>query len=230
MNYAWEQLTAGAFRCRLPFLDVTVGLAVGDGESLVIDCGTTLSEAGKIAADVCELTGTSATRLLMTHHHIDHILGCGGFGGIESYAAPPVAFALTGGLPDVCAEAIRYGADAGEVDRAACSARPPDHRVWHADIDLGDRVVRIEHPGRGHTDHDLIAVVPGDPAVVFCGDLVEESADPAIGPDADLAAWPATLDRMLQLGGEGAIYVPGHGAVTDAAFVRAQRDWLASRA
>jgi glyoxylase-like metal-dependent hydrolase (beta-lactamase superfamily II) len=65
--------------------------------------------------------------------------------------------------------------------------------------------------------------------VVFCGDLIEESADPAIGPDSDVAAWPATVDRLLGSIGAEAIYVPGHGAVVDAGFVGRQRDWLANR-
>jgi hypothetical protein len=47
---------------------------------------------------------------------------------------------------------------------------------------------------------------------------------------SDLGAWPSTLDRLVQLGGEQAVYVPGHGAAVDAAFVRNQRDWLAARA
>ncbi|MGW3296706.1 MBL fold metallo-hydrolase, partial [Streptomyces xiamenensis] len=62
------------------------------------------------------------------------------------------------------------------------------------------------------------------------GDLVEESGEPQAGPDADPAAWPAALDRLLELGGPQARYVPGHGAVVDAAFVRAQRAFLAARA
>ncbi len=230
MNYDWESLGDRVYRCRLPFLDVTVGLVCGDVDNLLIDCGTTLSEAQRIAADVRELAGSPVSRLVMTHHHFDHILGCGGFGAAETYAAPPVAAALCDRLHDVRAEAVRYGADADEIDRAARAVRAPDHLVWRADIDLGDRVVGVEYPGRAHTDHDLVVIVPGDPTVVFCGDLVEQSADPAIGPDSDLAKWPAALDRVLQLGGPDAVYVPGHGAVVDAAFVRAQRDWLAARA
>jgi glyoxylase-like metal-dependent hydrolase (beta-lactamase superfamily II) len=62
--------------------------------------------------------------------------------------------------------------------------------------------------------------------VVFSGDLIEESGDPAIDADSDLAAWPATLDRLLAVGGPDANYVPGHGSVVDAEFVRRQRDWL----
>ena len=65
-----------------------------------------------------------------------------------------------------------------------------------AEVDRGGRTVTITHPGRGHTDHDLIVVVAGpDPTVVFCGDLVEESGDPVIDRDSDRAAWPATLGR-----------------------------------
>jgi glyoxylase-like metal-dependent hydrolase (beta-lactamase superfamily II) len=66
--------------------------------------------------------------------------------------------------------------------------------------------------------------------VVFCGDLIEESADPAIDEGSDVAAWPESLNRVLAVGGEGARYVPGHGAVVDAGFVRRQRDWLINRA
>jgi hypothetical protein len=57
--------------------------------------------------------------------------------------------------------------------------------------------VTITHPGPGHTNHDLIVVVAdAQPAVVFFGDLVEESGDPIIGPDSDQKAWPATLGRL----------------------------------
>ena len=233
MNNTWEPLARGVYRCRLPFLDVTVGLVTGGGQALLIDCGTTLPEAARIAEDVAELTGSAVSRLVLTHHHFDHILGCGGFGGVPTHAAPPVAAALGVRLPEVCAEAVGYGADPAEVDRAAEAVRIPDHLGWHADIDLGGRMVHVEHPGPGHTDHDLVVVVPpadpSQPVVVFCGDLVEESAEPAIGPDSHLAAWPSALDRILELGGEDAVYVPGHGAVVDAEFLRAQRDWLVER-
>lgn len=50
-----------------------------------------------------------------------------------------------------------------------------------------------------------------------------------MGPDALPHQWPAALDRLLALGGEDARYVPGHGAVVDARFVRDQRAALAAR-
>jgi glyoxylase-like metal-dependent hydrolase (beta-lactamase superfamily II) len=91
--------------------------------------------------------------------------------------------------------------------------------------------VAIAYLGGGHTRSDMVVMVLGDnvdPTVVFTGDLVEESGDPAIDADSDVAAWPTTLDRLLAVGGPDAIYVPGHGAIIDADFIRRQRDWLRS--
>ena len=229
MRHDWEELAAGVYRTRLPFLDVSVGAVTGDAGLLLIDCGTTLLEAADVAADLREMTSRNVTHVVMTHHHFDHILGSAGFGDARMYAAPPVSVALTENLDAVCAEALRYGADPNAVMRAGQAVRPPDHSVWQAELDLGGRPVRVVHPGPGHTDHDLVVVVPGRPTVVFCGDLVEQSAEPAIGEDAEPGAWPATLDRVLDLGGDEAVYVPGHGAAVDADFVRQQRDWLRSR-
>ncbi|OPE45367.1 MBL fold metallo-hydrolase, partial [Mycobacterium intermedium] len=48
--------------------------------------------------------------------------------------------------------------------------------------------------------------------------------------DSDLRAWPATLDRLLEIGGPDAVYVPGHGKVVDAAFIGRQQEWLRERA
>jgi len=239
MHYDWERLAAGVYRCRLPFLDVTVGLVEGVDHILLIDSGTTLLEGGAIAEDVNCLTGGFVTTVLLTHRHFDHILGAAAFTGAQILAAPAVTDSLTLRLAQTRSHALVYGADAGELDRAIAAARKPDRELTFAglemgaDLDLGGRVVRIEHPGRGHTDHDLIVAVPAksptDPTVVFCGDLVEESGDPAIDAESDLDQWPRTLDGVLALGGPNAVYVPGHGALVDAEFVARQRDWLTSR-
>lgn len=169
----------------------------------------------------------------MTHHHFDHILGSAGFGTAVLYSPAAVAEALTTRIGEVRAHALQYGADPVRLDRAIAGVRAPDHVVTDLDLDLGGRSVHLELPGPGHTDHDLVVVVPpvgtDERTVIFCGDLVEESADPAIDDGSDVAGWPLALDRLLELGGDDARYVPGHGAVVDARFVRAQRDWLAAR-
>lgn len=96
-------------------------------------------------------------------------------------------------------------------------------------IDLGDRLVELVHPGRGHTDGDLVVRVP-DADVLLAGDLVEESGPPQAGEDAFPQEWPLTLDVVLQLVGPQTVVVPGHGAAVDREFVERQRDELATRA
>jgi glyoxylase-like metal-dependent hydrolase (beta-lactamase superfamily II) len=227
VNFAWERLGDGVFRCRLPFLDVTVGVVQGSTGALLIDTGTTLTEAQAINADVRTLTGGDVTHIVLTHKHFDHVLGFSAFGDASAYCAPEVAATMSEQTEHLRADALRYGADADEVDRAITALRMPEHQIRCAAIDLGDRIVAVTHPGRGHTDHDLIVVVPG--TVVFCGDLVEESGDPSVDADSDPQAWPETLERVLDAGGDDAIYVPGHGAVVGADFVRRQRRWLLDR-
>jgi glyoxylase-like metal-dependent hydrolase (beta-lactamase superfamily II) len=229
VNCAWERLGDSTFRCRLPFLDVTVGVVWGDAGVLLIDTGTTLTEAKAIAHDLRQMAGRRVTHILLTHNHFDHVLGSSAFDA-AIYCAPEVAQTISEQTDHLRADALRHGADAGELNRAIASLRTPEHCVRSAVIDLGGRSVSISHPGRGHTDHDLIAIVTGsEPVVVFCGDLVEESGDPCIDSDSDFKAWPTTLDRVLAAGGEHAVYVPGHGAVVGAAFVRRQQDWLRRR-
>lgn len=229
MNFGWEQLTDSVQRCRLPFLDVTVGLVQGRHAALLVDAGTTLSGANAIADDVRHLAGCDVTHVVLTHKHFDHVLGSAAFPDAESYCAPEVLKYLTTSLDVLRHDAVNNGADDAEIDRAIAALRPPRHSVDDAVIDLGDRRVTIARPGRGHTDADLVVVVPGAPGertVVFTGDLVEESGDPAIDADSDVAAWPDTLDRLLAIGGPDAAYVPGHGGVVDVEFIRRQRDWL----
>ena len=229
MHFDWEQLTDSVRRCRLPFLDVTVGLVQGRTGVLLIDTGTTLTEAAAIDADVQQIAGRGVTHVVLTHKHFDHVLGSGVFTDAEIYSAPEVFDCLTTATDRLRADALRYGADVDEIDRAIAALQPPQHAVDNAVVDLGNRSVTIAYLGGGHTTSDLVVLVPGDDGgrvVVYCGDLIEESGDPAIDADSDVAAWPATLDRLLAVGGPDAIYVPGHGSVVDADFVRRQRDWL----
>jgi glyoxylase-like metal-dependent hydrolase (beta-lactamase superfamily II) len=230
VNFAWERLADGVHRCRLPFLDVTIGLVHGRTGTLLIDTGTTLTEADGIKADVGEITGSAVSHIVLTHNHFDHILGSSAFVGAQVYCAPEVAATIADRTEHLRADAVSYGTDPDEVARAVAALRVPEHLVRRAEIDLGDKSVTIAHLGSGHTDHDLVVVVRDvDPTIVFCGDLVEESGDPSLGEDSHRDAWPATLGQVLEVAGPDAVFVPGHGAVVDATFVELQQQWLTDR-
>jgi glyoxylase-like metal-dependent hydrolase (beta-lactamase superfamily II) len=229
----WERVAAGVGRCRLPGWDCTAGLVIGEGTALLIDSGSSLAEGGRLRAQAEELAGHRVTHLALTHPHFDHVFGAAAFTGAEVFGAVGVETVLAGrlGRAELRADAVRNGLDSSSADEAVDALVSPRHHVsgeWTLDMG-GGRQVLLANVGPGHTAHDLVVLVPGAPEVVFCGDLVEESGEPQAGPDAVPPRWPAALDRLLELGGEDALYVPGHGAVVDAAFVRAQRDALAAR-
>ena len=229
----WERVATGVGRCRLPGWDCTAGLVIGEGTALLIDSGSGLAEGARLRAQAEELAGQRVTHLALTHPHFDHVFGAAAFAGAEVFGAVGVETVLRGrlGRAELRADAVRNGLDPAVADEAVDALVSPRHHVsgeWTLDLG-GGRQALLANVGPGHTAHDLAVLVPGSPEVVFCGDLVEESGEPQAGPDAVPSHWSAALDRLLDLGGEDALYVPGHGAVVDAAFVRAQRDALAAR-
>ncbi|MCS0638156.1 MBL fold metallo-hydrolase [Streptomyces sp. LP05-1] len=234
----WERLAEGVGRRRLPGWDATTGLVAGSAGALLLDTGATPAQGAEVAEQTRRLLGggRSVTHVALSHPHFDHVLGTSAFlggGAVGVYAAEGAGRVLDGGRAELRADAVRHGVHPAEAEAAVAALVVPDRPVRdELALDLGGRRVVLVALGAGHTGHDLAVLVPGAagaPAVVFCGDLVEESGDPQAGPDAVPARWPAALDRLLTLGGPEARYVPGHGAVVDAAFVRAQRDALARR-
>ncbi|MFF9123336.1 MBL fold metallo-hydrolase [Streptomyces sp. NPDC014889] len=227
----WEWLADGVGRWRLPVWDCTAGLVVGADGALMVDAGSSRAEGALLRARARELSGRGVTLLALTHPHFDHVFGAAEFTGAEVFAAAGAAAVFAGGREELREDGVRHGLD-GRAAREAADALVRPGREVDDRLALplgGGREALLVNVGPGHTAHDLAVVVPGEPAVVFCGDLVEESGEPQAGPDAVPSRWPDALDRLLALGGEDALYVPGHGAVVDAAFVRAQRDALAAR-
>ncbi|MFI6694068.1 MBL fold metallo-hydrolase [Streptomyces sp. NPDC050433] len=230
-EHGWERLASGVGRRRLPGWDATVGLVVGEDAVLLYDTGSTLREGAEIRTQAQALCGgRRVTHIALSHPHFDHVLGTAAFSGAEVYGAVGLAELLLRDRDGLRSSAVRHGVPASEAATAVDVLAVPGHPVsgeWT--LDLGGRQVLLANVGPGHSGHDLALLVPGDQEVVFCGDLVEESGEPQAGDDAIPSRWPAALDRLLALGGEDAVYVPGHGAAVDAAFVRAQRGSLAAR-
>ena len=111
MNFDWEWLADGVHRCRLPFLDVTVGLVEAGAGALLVDTGTTLTDAAAIDSDVSAIAGRPVTHIVLTHKHFDHILGSSAFVGAEIHCAPEVAEYMSSAAAELRSDALRHGAD-----------------------------------------------------------------------------------------------------------------------
>ncbi|MFI6942776.1 MBL fold metallo-hydrolase [Streptomyces sp. NPDC050418] len=229
-EFGWEELADGVGRRRLPVWDATVALVVGTTGALLFDTGATLREGAEIRTQAQALLGgRRVTHIALSHPHFDHVLGTGAFAGVQIYAAAGMDRVLDAGREELRLDAIRQGVPEADATSSTDIVIRPHHLITHDwSIDLGGRDVLLSLLGPAHSPQDLVAVVP-DAGVVLCGDLVEESGEPPAGPDATPGLWPHALDRLLGLGGPSARYVPGHGSVVDAAFVRTQRSALAAR-
>lgn len=234
MSGGWEELAPDVVRRRLPRWDATAGAVAGAEGVLLVDTGASLREGAELRREVRERFGRRVTHIALTHPHFDHVLGTAAFAGAEVYGPAGTAALLRGpggrAAEELRADAVRHGLDRHAAAEAVDVLVAPRHEVSGTHpLDLGGgREVLLVELGAAHSAHDMAVYVPvpGRPAIVFCGDLVEESGPPQAGPDADPARWPEALDRLLELGGPEAVYVPGHGAAVGADFVRAQRDDL----
>ncbi|MGW7248604.1 MBL fold metallo-hydrolase [Streptomyces decoyicus] len=229
----WERLGDGVARRRMPGWDETIGVIAGTTGVMIVDTGATLRDGADLRRAIRGVLGREVTHIALTHPHFDHVLGTAAFAGVEVFGAAGLSELLRRGKDELRHDAMRHGVERDAAAEAADLLVAPHHHVHgQLTVELGDRQVLLANVGPGHTAHDLAVLVPGrdgDPEIVFCGDLVEESGEPQAGHDALPQQWPGALDRLLALGGEDARYVPGHGAVVDARFVRAQRDALATR-
>lgn len=214
----WREIADRVFIRRFPFFDQTIGAVVGRDRVLVIDTRSTLVQARELLDDLRHVSALPHV-VLNTHAHFDHVLGNAAFRPCEIWGEDGCSrFMRELGLERRAGMAVEMPEIA--ADLLASPVDPPDRTfTGAATLDLGARRVELRFLGRGHTDHDVVALVP-DAGVVFAGDLVEEGAPPSFG-DAFPLDWPATLGQLLDAAGEGPV-VPGHGEVVDRDFVAAQ--------
>ncbi|HWI42978.1 MAG TPA: MBL fold metallo-hydrolase [Nocardioides sp.] len=216
---------------RYPWFDLNVTAVGGKDGLVVVDTHASAVAAREVVQDVRSLGAGAVTAVVNTHEHFDHTFGNATL--LEEYGALPIhateeAAARTTAAGERIKRTYRDSGDPRADEVLATEIRPADRTFSSAAvIDLGDRQVELVHPGRGHTAGDLVVRVP-DADVLLAGDLVEESAPPAIGEDSYPLEWAQTLDLVLGLLTPASVVVPGHGAVVDRAFVEDQCGDLAT--
>ena len=166
--------------------------------------------------------------LVLTHAHIDHILGMGAFSDVEVIAA-------AAGRPRWERFVAVEWTDEAVAGFAAVFPTLPDEigdadlrlpTVWFDDEHVlgdGDDAVTVRRTG-GHTA-DSSSAIAGSEKVVIAGDLVQARRRPYFGePDTDFEAWIGALKGWEALD-VGAV-CPGHGPVIDRTELGAIRQWF----
>jgi len=231
MPPAFVEVADGVHVLRYPVLDVNATLIVGGEVAVVVDTLSTEEQGRELLAAVRSITARPLIAV-NTHHHFDHTFGNGVLGedvpGFTVWAHEAAAAALRdhGTLwqrqwYEECLEIAPELAEA--VGRTVI--RPPDRFIKvESTMDIGGRMLELRHLGRGHTDGDLVVLVP-DAGVLLAGDLLEEGSPPSF-EDAYPIEWPETVTALLHFGADATVVVPGHGAPVTLDYARAQHSEL----
>ncbi len=217
----WRELRSGVYLTVAQPESVNLGLIVGSQATLLVDTGSSPAQGRALRGSLTAVTDRPLAAVVITHWHYDHAFGLRAFVDIPRIAHESLRSRLASA--EAAAEAKRLGVDPVEL------AQPNVELAVATALDLGDRRVEIAHLGRGHTDGDLVVVVP-DAEVVFVGDLIESAGPPSFGPDSVPDEWPATLDAVLGLMTASTLAVPGHGQPVGREFIFEQRSRLAAQA
>lgn len=220
VRIGWVEIADGVFVRRYPFLDQNIGVVVGGDAVLVVDSRASERLAREVLDDLRVITPRAPTIVVDTHGHWDHCFGNRAFRPCTIWGHAGTEAFLVRTLEGQRTTAVEADPDLAD-DLAGFVPDPPDATLTDAaTIDLGGRTVGLRFLGRGHTDHDIVAIVDGTD-VVFAGDLIEGANPPWFG-DGFPIDWPATDDALLALG--AARYVPGHGPLFDHGAVAVQAD------
>jgi glyoxylase-like metal-dependent hydrolase (beta-lactamase superfamily II) len=226
----FTEVASRVWVARYAWLDVNVTAIGSDRGLMVVDTHSSGLAAAGVLDDLRRLGAGDVVAVVNTHSHFDHTFGNGTFraayGDIPIHAHENAAAATVASGERVQGH---YRDDADDPRRDEILATDivvADHTFSSAvSLDLGDRVVELVHPGRGHTDGDLVVRIP-DVDVVLAGDLVEESAPPVYGADCFPLDWPHSMDVVLGLTTGGSTVVPGHGVPVVRDLVEVQRNEL----
>lgn len=211
-SLTWEKVNGDAYV--IFGLGGNVGVLGTSEGAVIVDTMTFPFQGKRIRALAEEVVGGPVHTVINTHYHRDHTHGNPAFpDAIQVLASERTREHL-----------LARDADAWKGD-AAASLPTALQKDLH-DLVIGDKTVRVIHPGRGHTDGDVVVQFLED-RVIHLGDLFFNSRYPRIdrGGGGSARAWPATLDRVLALDFD--FVIPGHGELSNADGLRGFQTFLA---
>lgn len=179
-----------------------VGVLATEEGTVVIDTMTLVYQGSQILQTAEQLTGSPVSMVINTHYHLDHTHGNPAF---------PVGTRVVSTQRTL--EHIDQ-TDAEFFSGKAAALKP--NETFDGDsltIDMGNKTLVLLHPGRGHTDGDLVVLMKEE-KVIHAGDLFFYEHYPNIDLEGggSVQEWGDTMDRVLELDFHTAI--PGHGPVT----------------
>ncbi|MDA0426496.1 quinoprotein relay system zinc metallohydrolase 1 [Stutzerimonas frequens] len=198
---------------------VNTGFIVTDAGVVVIDSGPSRRYGEAMRAAIASVTDRPVIKLLLTHHHPDHVLG--------NQAFTDVPIAALAGTTELLREQGNAMAEnmyrlVGDWMRGTEVALPTE-TLAPGMLDIGGRSLRLLAL-RGHTGADL-AILDERSGVLFAGDILFYQRALTTPNSPGLDVWLEDLDTLEALPWKR--LVAGHGPVADdAAPFLQMRDYL----
>jgi len=198
---------------------VNTGFIVTDAGVVVIDSGPSRRYGEAMRAAIASVTDRPVIKLLLTHHHPDHVLG--------NQAFTDVPIAALAGTTELLREQGNAMAEnmyrlVGDWMRGTEVVLPTETLV-PGTLEIGGRALRLLAL-RGHTGADL-AILDERSGVLFAGDILFYQRALTTPNSPGLDVWLEDLDTLEALPWKR--LVAGHGPVADdAAPFLQMRDYL----
>jgi len=179
------------------------GLIVADGDTLImVDTAwgekATESLLEKIRLEI----GKPVTKLIITHHHLDKLSGVDFMEheGVEVFTHPLTPI-----------KAVNSGYPVPNTSVAALKEAKSRTKVG---------AVEIAYPGAAHAEENLVVYVPSQ-KILYGGCAIKGAEANSMGnlSDADIKAWPTSLNWVKATYPETQTVVPGHGKGADLSLI-----------
>jgi cyclase len=193
-------------------------LVVDDNYYTQVRNGQTVALAEAVVAEIKKLTSEPVRWIINTHHHSDHAGGNPVFAKLGTiYAQKNVRDRILAG----------YKSSKEPLDFDPMKALPTVTYDGELIFHLGGEEIHLYHPARAHTDGDSIVHLK-NANIALWGDAFINNWVPVIdvAGGASTLEWLQFIDRGIQLVGENATMVPGHGAIAKAADIRRFRTYF----
>jgi len=198
------------------------GLLLNKEDAMALDALMVPSMTRRFLAAIKKVTTKPVTRLVNTHHHIDHSGGNFLFREAEivghTYCRDEIV--RTGMPVDFFQKRIpRFAAEFSKLKLAVPDVTFEDSLVFHQ----AGREVELRHLGPAHTFGDALVYLPKD-KLLFAGDLAFYYVTP-LAFQGHVGNWIKVADRILKMDVD--IIVPGHGPIGGKKELREMRSYLA---
>ncbi len=216
--FAYVQATGG-------FCIANAGLIAGREGVTAVDALFTPVMTRALLDEAARVSPQPVTRLLNTHHHVDHTLGNAGFPPETQILAHAKAKAEMERVGIGVLDIIKRMAPHFTADLQGAAERLPDVTFDGDTLELrvDDRRIQLLHLGTAHTVGDVLVYLPDD-RILFAGDVAFFYVTP-LAFEGHIGNWIAVGERVIAEI-DAATIVPGHGPVGTKDDLRRLLDYL----